>query len=35
VPGLALSLSVLALQLVGDGLRDALEVRAYSWQRGQ
>ena len=35
VPGLALSLSVLALQLLGDGLRDLLDVRAYSWQRGQ
>ena len=35
VPGLALSLSVLALQLLGDGLRDVLDVRRYRWQRGQ
>ena len=27
-PGLALALTVLALQLVGDGLRDALDVRS-------
>lgn len=26
-PGLAISISVLALQLVGDGLRDALDPR--------
>jgi peptide/nickel transport system permease protein len=27
VPGLAIGLTVLAVNLVGDGLRDALEVR--------
>jgi len=27
-PGIALATTVLALQLVGDGLRDALDVRS-------
>jgi peptide/nickel transport system permease protein len=27
-PGLAIGLTVLAVNLVGDGLRDALDVRA-------
>lgn len=33
-PGLALALTVLALQLVGDGLRDALDVREGNGSRG-
>jgi peptide/nickel transport system permease protein len=32
-PGLALAVTVLALQLLGDGLRDALDVRAGDAQR--
>src|SRR5262249_17440238 len=35
VPGLALTTTVLALQLLGDGLRDRLDPRAQRWQRGQ
>jgi peptide/nickel transport system permease protein len=39
-PGIAIALTVLALQLAGDGLRDVLDVRgsdggAQRWQRGQ
>ena len=33
-PGLALALAVLALQLLGDGLRDVLDVRAEGSARG-
>jgi peptide/nickel transport system permease protein len=34
-PGTALAATVLALQLLGDGLRDLLDVHRQSWQRGQ
>ena len=36
-PGVALAVTVLALQLVGDGLRDWLDVTDWHqrWQRGQ
>ena len=33
-PGLALAVAVLALQLLGDGLRDVLDVRAEASARG-
>jgi len=35
VPGLALTTTVLALQLLGDGLRDRLDPRAQRWHREQ